>query len=241
MPRDYITTRPWKYIQHEGEQLFQYMLTHTLSSDTTIDHFFIYCTDTNADPYVYQIDKSYRAEVEPVLAAWIQKEEREGRLKDRSLWKTIREPETNGLTAMLVYRHLCPFTPTHPPIHPYWKPGEVGEGPEENPLEDGTYPKLTRIFFMLSLVWGCRECDLCHDDFSETVHFVGGLYGWEESDTPYLKPRRYYRQSFKADDPYCKVVDDIWFSPPDDEDDDPNWDEEDEKECSLDRFFASTR
>jgi hypothetical protein len=225
MPRDYITTRPWKYIVSDGERLFQHMLTHTLSSDTTIDHFSIYCADTNADDDVEQIDESYRADVEPVLAAWIQKEDREGRLRDRSLWKPIRDPNYPGTVAMLGYRLLFPFTPTHPPTHPYWKPGEIGDGPEECPLEDGTYPHLVRVYFMLTLIKGCRDCHACHDKYSDNVRFVAGLYGWEESDTPHLKP--HYLQPFNRQE--CKIIDCIWFTPPDDEDDDPNWDEETEE------------
>jgi hypothetical protein len=222
--------RPWKYIERDGEKYFQYMLTHNLSSSSTINHFSIHYACTYADHYYKQIDDSYRVEVEPLLAAWIQKEDRDGRLKDRSLWRPFRDDVYEGMDTMMCYRHLFPFTPMHPPLHPEWKDGETRDGPEERPLEDGTYPHLVRIYFMLTLIWGCRDCRTCKGDYTETIHFVAGLYGWEESDTPYLKPHYYYIQPYETQrqDIECKIIDRIWFAPPDNEEDDSDWSSEED-------------
>lgn len=201
-------------------------------SDTTIDHFCIYNADTLADNDVAQIDESYRADVEPILAAWIKKEDQEGRLRDRTLWKPMRDPIYCGNTTIMGYRHLFPFIPSHPPIHYDWKPGDSQYCPEEHPLNDGTYPRLVCIYFMLSLVWGCRDCSTCHN-MTNTIRFVAGLYGWEESDTPYLKPHYYHIHPYETQRQQCKIIDRIWFAPPDDEDDDPNWNEEDEERFCI--------
>jgi hypothetical protein len=188
---------PWRSILRKSERLFQYMLEHDLIHDNKMDHFQVYHVNRPAGNNDRQFQESYGAEIEPLFVAWIQEEDRQGRLRDRSLWQPMRDDRQEGSEAIMGYHRLFSFIPTHPPCH--YKPCHTGYGPEEHPLPDGTIPRLTKIHFRLALVSDCarsgyyEDCSTCLIDATSILdpHFVAGVYGWEEDDTPYLKPDCY--------------------------------------------------
>jgi hypothetical protein len=186
---------PWRSILRKSERLFQYMLEHDLIHNNKMDHFQVYHVNRPAGNNDRQFQESYGEELEPLFVAWIQEEDRQGRLRDRSLWQPMRDDRQEGSEAIMGYHRLFTFIPTHPPCHPE----NPFYGPEEHVLPDGTIPRLTKIYFRLALVFGCArsafyaDCPECLVDRSSGAdpHFVAGLYGWEEDDTPYLKPDCY--------------------------------------------------
>jgi hypothetical protein len=171
------------------------MLEHELIHDNKMDHFQVYHVNRPAGNYDDQIQESYGEELEPLFVAWIQEEDRQGRLRDRSLWQPMRDNRYEGSEAIMGYHRLFTFIPTHPPC----RVKDSLYGPEEHALPDGTFPRLIRIYFRLALVSGCdraaydNDCPQCLVDIVSGAdpHFVAGVYGWEEDDTPYLKPDCY--------------------------------------------------
>ena len=176
---------------NEAEMCFEYMLEHDMTPhDDHIDHFRIYHANLDLVPYFDEFQTACGADVERKIIPWIREEQRSGRLKDRSLWRPFRDAVYERQSIM-GYRHLFIYHPTNTPIRdPHAH--RASFGPEEIPCSDGRIPHLLRVYFMLSLIYGCchypNECDACTKDESCIPTYVASLYGWEEDDTHYLKP-----------------------------------------------------
>jgi hypothetical protein len=183
--------RPWKLITIEAENSFQYMLQHNLTPyDDHIDHFKVYSANSYVTPYYDEIQDAYGADIERLIIPWIREEERSGRLKNRNLWQPFRDDQFEE-DAIMGYRHMFVYYPTKRPIRlPYIR--RASFGPEEVPCVDGSIPRLTRIYFMLSLASSCthypNQCSICLSTRSCIPNYVAALYGWEEDDMPYFKP-----------------------------------------------------
>ena len=229
-----------------AEESLQYMLTHDVvrKGEETghMDHFHIHCANDVSIPYFSGIQLVDGVGIERAIIPWIRQEEQSGRLSDRTLWRPFRSLVEEDYF-MMGYHRMFVYEPEYHPNRPFEVEEEFGGGvvwsrsgtdisdrlpsspygPQEVARPDGTYPRMVRIFFMLTIMRGCLSYN-CPDgpDYEDRPpHYVASLYGWEEDDTPYWKPSIY---CFKYDSRYeeiqydpstiCLVPDSLWKSPP---------------------------
>jgi hypothetical protein len=238
--------RSWKDIVSYAEEYFEYMLHHDVvrKGEETghMDHFHIHCANDASIPYYSEIQLVDGVGVERAIMPWIRQEEQSGRLSDRTLWRPFRSLIEEA-DSMMAYRRMFVYEPEYHPNRPFEVEEEFGGGvvwsrsgtdigdrlpsspygPQEVARPDGTYPRMIRIFFMLTIMNSCpmRGCPDSHHLIEQPPHYVASLYGWEEDDTPYWKPSIY---CFKCDSRYeeirydpstvCLVPDSLWMSPP---------------------------
>jgi hypothetical protein len=181
---------PWKEIASEAEECFEYMLGHDMLQADHMGHFKIYYANLDLVPYFDEFHEACGADVQRQIIPWIREEERYGRLKDRNLWRPFRDAVYER-RAVMGYHRMFIYEPTCCPTrNPHAHRGSFG--PQEVPCADGHIPRLMRIYFMLSMVYGCchypNACDPCKKERCSTPTYVASLYGWEEDDMPYLKP-----------------------------------------------------
>ena len=186
----------WKRIAHEAEESFQYMMKHDLIQGDNIDHFCIYSANRTLYPYSTEFHNAYASDVERKIIPWIREEEKSGYLRDRERWRPFRDSPYYERSLMGYHRLFVYESAQIPTRDPHVRRGSFG--PCEV-LSNGKTPRLLRVYFMLAIAPFCYyECDsdgneacaTCfHNcDVAGNPHFVAALYGWEEDDTPCLKP-----------------------------------------------------
>jgi len=181
------------------------MVEHDLTPyDDHIDHFTIYHANNTLSPYSTEFQMAYGSEVERLMIPWIREEERSGRLKDRAQWRPFRDSEWEE-ESIMGYHRMFVYYPTRCPTR-LPQIGRASFGPEEVPCVDGSTPHLVRVYFMLGIMNVCRkftdyDCAVCEEDTSTpyTPHFMAALYGWEEDDTPHLKPYAHFTHCKKKE------------------------------------------
>ncbi len=103
----------WKKFLEEGDELYTFMVNNfenMFDGESIIKHFDIrdyYFGNMNSD--VISLDDEYYTNIQKELSIWIKKEQQEGRLFDKTLWKPFRDFNLinmyNGYRILFQYKH----------------------------------------------------------------------------------------------------------------------------------------
>ena len=230
----------WKEIVEHAEKDLDYMFNNdTIRKGEEMghmDHFRLHYANRLMLSFYEDFEEEIY-EIERAIIPWIREEEQHGYLRDRTLWRPFRDPDYE-VRSMMGYKRIFIYEPkyranqfftcyTDEPRN--WSRSKNGAyrincqmGPQEYPCSDGHYPRLTRVFFMLTIMHtcdtpGCLNCPTTRSPWCP--HYVASLYGWEEDDTPNWKPYCHMNPNsreyamIQCGEP-CVVPDQLWQSPP---------------------------